>query len=275
MNNAGAGSSPLRCTLALLVCALAIAAGCTRTVVDEYRESDRALPLARGDQIVVLGRRHDGEYETEPELIRCIGARLDNPLAVVPEQQFIDQLYPWLEPRTAPLGLTRLQRMLDDPDVGPRLRETGVRYMIWVDGSTATTDRGGTMSCAIGPGGGGCLGFATWEKTARYEAVIWDLAEVREGGRVKVDAKGSSYVIGVLAPIPIIAQVQDNACQGLGNQLREFFATGTATGAATGAATSATTSATTRTATGSAAGGAHRQPPHGRRNGTGAEPGRR
>ncbi|GMU45543.1 MAG: hypothetical protein AMXMBFR26_03250 [Porticoccaceae bacterium] len=216
----------LNATRAAALFFLALSAGCTRTLVDEYRETGRALPLARGDQVVVLGRRHDGEYETEPELIRCIGARLDNPLEVVPEQAFIDRLYPWLEPRTAPLGLRRLQRMLDDPDVGPRLRETGVRYMIWVDGSTSTTDRGGSMSCAVGPGGGGCFGFASWERTASYEAVIWDLGEVREGGRVKVDAKGSSYVIGVLAPIPIIARVQDSACQGLGNQLRAFFTAG-------------------------------------------------
>lgn len=211
------------------VCALVVllvASACTRTIVDEYRETGRTLPLARGDQIVVLGRRHDGEYETEPELIRCIGNRLSNPLKVVPERQFIDHLYPWLEPRTAPLGLTRLQRLLDDADVGPRLRDSGVRYMIWVDGNTSTTDRGGSMSCAIGPGGGGCFGFASWERTAAYEAVIWDLGEVREGGRVKVDAKGSSYVIGVLAPIPIIARVQDNACEGLGNQLRAFFSSG-------------------------------------------------
>ena len=208
----------------LLLLAFILAAGCTRTVIDEYRESGQALPLGRGEQVVVLGRRHDGEYETEPELIQCIAGRLDDRLPVVPEQTFIDRVYPWFEPRTAPLGLRRLQKMLDDPDVGRRLRETGVRYMIWVDGNTATTDRGGSMSCAIGPGGGGCFGFTTWEKTASYEAVIWDLGEVREGGRVKVDAKGSSYVIGVLAPIPIIARVQNGACEGLGNQLREFFA---------------------------------------------------
>ncbi|MAS40838.1 MAG: hypothetical protein CMK33_03890 [Porticoccaceae bacterium] len=208
----------------LLLLAFILAAGCTRTVIDEYRESGQALPLGRGEQVVVLGRRHDGEYETEPELIQCIAGRLDDRLPVVSEQTFIDRVYPWFEPRTAPLGLRRLQKMLDDPDVGRRLRETGVRYMIWVDGNTATTDRGGSMSCAIGPGGGGCFGFTTWEKTASYEAVIWDLGEVREGGRVKVDAKGSSYVIGVLAPIPIIARVQNGACEGLGDQLREFFA---------------------------------------------------
>lgn len=215
---------PGQTALGFLLLASALAAGCTRTVIDEYRESGRALPLGRSEQVVVLGRRHDGEYETEPELIQCIARRLDDRLPVVSEQTFIDRVYPWFEPRTAPLGLRRLQKMLDDPDVGPRLRETGVRYMIWVDGNTETTDRGGSMSCAIGPGGGGCFGFATWEKTASYEAVIWDLGEVREGGRVKVDAKGSSYVIGVLAPIPIIARVQNSACEGLGRQLREFFA---------------------------------------------------
>lgn len=207
---------------ALLLTTLAV--GCTHTVIDEYRESGRALPLGRGEQVVVLGRRHDGEYETEPELVQCIAGRLDDRLPVIPEQRFIDQVYPWFEPRTAPLGLRRLQKMLDDPEVGHRLRETGVRYMIWVDGNTETTDRGGSMSCAIGPGGGGCFGFATWEKTASYEAVIWDLGEIREGGRVKVDAKGASYVIGVLAPIPLIARVQHGACEGLGKQLRAFFA---------------------------------------------------
>ncbi|MFZ5652889.1 MAG: hypothetical protein ACOY42_00595 [Pseudomonadota bacterium] len=227
--SAGRGSLRRRAAAARLcrvaaALALVTLAGCTRTLVDEYRATGGALPLARGEQVVVLGRRHDGEYETEPELIRCIGDRLDDRLQVVPEQTFIDRVYPWFEPRTAPLGLRRLQRMLDDPDVGRRLRETGVRYLIWVDGNTTTTDRGGSMSCAIGPGGGGCLGFATWEKTASYEAVIWDLGEVAEGGRVKVDAKGSSYVIGVLAPIPIIARVQSSACEGLGNQLGEFFA---------------------------------------------------
>jgi len=220
----GKYAGPRQTVLGLLLLASILAAGCTRTIIDEYRESGRALPLGRSEQVVVLGRRHDGEYETEPELIQCIARRLDDRLPVVPEQTFIDRVYPWFEPRTAPLGLRRLQKMLDDPDVGRRLHETGIRYMIWVDGNTETTDRGGSMSCAIGPGGGGCFGFTTWEKTASYEAVIWDLGEVREGGRVKVDAKGSSYVIGVLAPIPIIARVQNSACEGLGNQLREFFA---------------------------------------------------
>jgi hypothetical protein len=206
-----------------LACLLVGIAACTRTRIDEYRDSPRNLPLAGNESTVVLGRRHDSAYETEPELIACIAGKLNDTMTVIPERTFADRLYPWFEPRTAPLGLRRLEKMVHDPDVGARLRETGVRYMIWVDGNTAVSDRSGMMSCALSLGGGGCFGFSTWEKTARYEAVIWDLRELRERGRVKVDAKGSSYIIGILAPIPIIAQVQDSACAGLGTQLRSFF----------------------------------------------------
>lgn len=198
---------------------------CTTTTVDEYRTNPSRLVLKAEEQIVVLGRRHAGDYETEPELIECIRKKLTkNPnMTVVPEQAFVDALYPWFEPRTAPLGLNKLSKMLSDPLIGQHLRQQDVRYMIWVDGSTATTDKEGSVSCAVGPGGGGCFGFATWEKTASYESIIWDIHELSERGRVKVDAKGSSYLIAIGAPIPIIAQVQDEACEGIGKQLSSFF----------------------------------------------------
>ncbi len=98
--------------------------------------------------------------------------------------------------------------------------------MIWVDGNTETTESDGSISCAIGPGGGGCFGFATWQKASNYEAVIWDIEKLADMGRVKVDAKGSSYLLAVGAPIPFIARVQGEACNGIGTQLRSFFADG-------------------------------------------------
>jgi len=219
----GKYAGPRQTVLGLLLLASILAAGCTRTIIDEYRESGRALPLGRSEQVVVLGRRHDGEYETEPELIQCIARRLDDRLPVVPEQTFIDRVYPWFEPRTAPLGLRRLQKMLDDPDVGRRLHETGIRYMIWVDGNTETTESSGSVSCAVAPGAGGCFGFATWDKASNYEAVIWDVHDFSDKGRVRVDAEGSSYLLAIGAPIPFIARVQGEACEGIGNQLRTFF----------------------------------------------------
>ncbi|OUS15175.1 hypothetical protein A9Q88_11445 [Gammaproteobacteria bacterium 50_400_T64] len=198
---------------------------CTTTTVDEYRENSTSLVLASGERVVVLGRRHYADYETEPDFIDCIGDKLnaDKEISVLPEREFVDLLYPWFEPRTAPLGLKRLAKMLDEPIIAQRFKEQGLHYMIWIDGSTETTDRGGSVSCAIGPGGGGCFGFTTWEKTSTYEAIIWDLQKLSESGRVKVEARGSSYMIAVILPIPIVAQVQNQACDGIGLQLRTFF----------------------------------------------------
>ncbi len=200
--------------------------GCTTTTVDEYRESSAKLALGNADKIVVLGRRHASDHETEPDFIGCIGQQLDQATAlnIVSEPAFMDAVYPWFEPRTAPLGLKRMAKMLNEPMIASRIREQNIHYMIWIDGSTETTERQGSVSCAIGPGGGGCFGFATWEKQGVYEAVIWDLVNVAEHGRVKVNAKGSSYMIAIGVPIPIIAQVQDQACEGIGKQLRSFFA---------------------------------------------------
>ena len=209
----------------LIASSLMLAGGCTTTTVNEHRESDAVLSVGGSETFVLLGRRHAGHYEAEPEFIRCIGSKMGagNKLKVLDEQEFIDGLYPWFEPRTAPLNLKRLSHMLHDPLVTSRLKALGVRYMIWVDGNTETTDKSGSVSCAIGPGGGGCFGFSTWDKESSYEAVIWDLKDFTDKGRVRVEAKGSSYMVAVGAPIPFIARVQGEACDGLGSQLREFF----------------------------------------------------
>ena len=203
-------------------------AGCsTSTIVDEYRVSDTDIVLGEQEKVVVLGRRQAGEYDTEPDFISCIGSKLNRSggMSVVPELEFIDQLYPWFEPRVAPLQLKRMERLLDEPLLRDKILSMGVRYLIWVDGNTETTSAEGSVSCAIGPGGGGCYGFATWDKTSEYEAVIWDLKDIVEEGRVKVDASGTSYMIAVVAPIPFIAQVQKQACEGIGKQLSSFFST--------------------------------------------------
>ncbi len=210
----------------LVALASLLLAACTATSVDEYRKTGYSdIVLSGKESVVLLGRRHLGDYETEPEFIDCIGKRLSDgvDVNVVPELEFIDELYPWFEPRTAPLKLRRMEVLMSDPLIAAKVRDFGIQYMIWVDGNTETTDSQGSLSCTIGPGGGGCFGFASWEKLSDYEAIIWDVNKMQEKGRVRVEAEGTSYLVAVVAPVPFIARVQSEACEGIGNQLTAFF----------------------------------------------------
>nr|WP_255873114.1 hypothetical protein [Microbulbifer elongatus] len=215
--------SALVTTLALSALALT-SGGCTTVVIDEYRRSTGELAV--GDSVVILGRRHSSEYETEPDLINCVGDTLHNPesgVTVIPEQQFVDALYPWFEPRKAPMHIKSLSRLMDIPDVRSRMEQYGVKYIVWIDGSTETTSSAGSIGCSIGTAGAGCFGFGTWDKESDYEASVWDFRDQELSGKISADAQGTSYMPAIVVPIPLIARVQNNACKGMAAQLKEFL----------------------------------------------------
>ncbi len=198
--------------------------GCTTLTINEYKHGQ--ADLSAGDAVVVLGRRHASDYETEPELVRCVGNMLsanDSGIRVIPEQEFVDALYPWFEPRTAPLKTKQLARLVEQPLISERIAKYRVRYIIWIDGSTQTTSKTGSLSCGLGPGGGGCLGFATWDKESEYEASVWDYRNLDEIGKISAGGSGTSYLPAVIVPIPIIARVRNATCEGIGTQLRKFL----------------------------------------------------
>ena len=206
---------------------LTLLGGCSATTtIDEYRPTAEPIQLSAGEQVVVLGRRDAGHYETDREFIDCVGQRMrGSDINVLPEAQFIDAIYPWFEPRTAPKGLPRLKKLMQDPLIKTVINQQSVRYLVWLDGSTETVEKGGSISCAVGPGGGGCFGFAQWDKLSVYEAIVWDLEELQEMGRLRVDSEGTSYLIGAVAPIPLLTPVKSDACSSLGKQLKTFFTT--------------------------------------------------
>ncbi len=211
--------------LCQLFCLAPLLVGCAATTtIDEYRPTDQPILINKSEKVVVLGRRDAGHYETDREFISCVTNKISSAsINVVLEQTFIDSIYPWFEPRTAPKGLPRLKRLMQNPAVRDKVDELSIRYLVWLDGSTETLSKGGSMSCAIGPGGGGCFGFAQWDKLSTYEATVWDLTDLIEKGRLRVDSEGTSYLIGAVAPIPLLTPVKSDACSSLGDQLKTFF----------------------------------------------------
>ena len=210
--------------IVLGVCLIGLSA-CTTINVDQVRLKETA-ELTEGDAMVVLGRHQTAEIQTEGSLVDCIGGRLQrgtNNVRIIPETEFVDSFYPWFEARTAPLHPEKLRKILDQPMVAKKIEALNIRYFVWVEGSTERTASAGSMTCSIGPGGGGCFGFGTWEDTSDYETTIWDLETFDEVGRVSTEAVGTSYMPAFVIPIPLLAQVQGDACQGMGKQLVRFL----------------------------------------------------
>jgi len=212
----------------IYIATLALTGGCAATTtIDEYRPSTAQMEIGSGEKVVILGRHDAGHYDTDGDFVNCVASKMDGgAIHVLPEQDFIDSVYPWFEPRTAPKSLSRLKRLIEEPFVREKVNKLDVRYLVWLDGTTQTTGKAGSMSCSLGPAGGGCLGFTQWDKTSVYEAIVWDLDDLTEKGRIRVDSEGTSYLIGVVAPIPLLSPVKRSACSGIGNQLKSYFSDG-------------------------------------------------
>ena len=212
----------------LIVISCHFLAGCVTATVQQIRETETSMSDV--DSIVVIGRRNrPSQAESEIDFINCVSKNVasgSDGVQVISEQAFVDALFPWFEPRTAPLNTNELPELLQQPQLAERLREIGLKYLVWLEGSTKRTAQSGSMSCSITPGGGGCFGFLTWEKDSSYEASIWDAHTAKTAGRVSSDAAGTSYMPAIVVPIPIIARVQSSACTSLADQLKDFVQSG-------------------------------------------------
>lgn len=198
--------------------------GCITATVEGDREETTGL--LEGQSVVVMAKSYHQGNETEADYISCVEKALGRGsagLSVIPNQQFIDNLFPWFEPRTAPADTKGLVTLMGRPGVPAAVKEMGVRYIVWLDGGTERVTQGGSLSCAAGPGGGGCFGFAWWQDDADYEASIWDLEDSEAAGTITADYSGTSFLPALVVPIPLIARTQSKACGGLAEQLKTFI----------------------------------------------------
>ena len=211
-------------TATVIALAILTSAGCVTTTVQEVRQS--ATGMSEDDAIVVIGRRNrPSQTQTELDFIDCVSnamRRGSNSVAVIDEQDFMDAMFPWFEPRTAPVNTSDLPELIRQPLIAERMRDIGLKYLVWVEGNTKRTSQGGSLSCTATPGGAGCFGFLTWENDSTYEASVWNAHTGQTAGKVSSEAAGTSYVPALIVPLPIIARVQSSACSNLASQLKRF-----------------------------------------------------
>jgi hypothetical protein len=216
--------SSISMTIACL--GMVLLGGCMQARIEESREL--ATPLARGERVVILAKPQIEGSGAEDEFMDCVSSGLDNgrDVSVHDNNEFVDKMFPWFEPSTAPAKAESMSALLARPGVAEQVSESGVRYVVWLDGSTRKTDGGGSLACGAAPGGAGCIGFGWWQKESDYEATIWDLKQAKSAGSVGTNVTGTSAIVGAIVPLPFIARVQATACNRMSNQLRSFF-TGT------------------------------------------------
>lgn len=229
------------------VAACALFSGCMTARIEELREAPTQITAS--EAIVLLAKPHLEGTGTEEKFLNCLERELvgeefsasvaykqrdgkqveprsnlrNRPFQIYADHHFVDALYPWLEPSTAPANAQGFASFIARPGVSDRVNSMGVRYIVWIDGITQKTDGGGSIACAAGPGGAGCLGLGWWEKSSDYEATVWDLRQGVSAGTLSTDVKGTSVMIGAIAPIPLIAPVQSTACDRLAGQLKSFL----------------------------------------------------
>lgn len=201
--------------------------GCVTARVEEQRTASTGIKTEQA--LVILGRASYNDRETEDSFIDCLAEALSGgsqPVSLVSEESFKDALFPWFEPRTAPTSSDELKGLFQQPGVAEQIQESKIRYLAWIDGDTITTDRGGSFSCTVSTIGGGCFGMSYWEEDASYEASIWDLENLTTAGAISADANGTSYLAGLVIPVPILARPGNAACKALATQLRDFLTGG-------------------------------------------------
>ena len=180
---------------------------CSTTRIDQ--EVNAAYSIKDGESIVVLSDSYHTGNKTENDFMDCLNRSLSkkqDQFNIISTTEFQNIFYPWFEPSTAPQNIEDLPKVLGK-----------------LTGETKTNASSGALSCAAGPGGGGCFGFAWWDDTSSYEASVWDLSQETSVGNLSANVSGTSVIPAIVIPIPILARTQSNACEGLTQQIVGFF----------------------------------------------------
>ena len=203
---------------------LLIISGCSTTRIDQ--EVNAAYSIKEGESIVLLSDSYHTGNKTENDFMDCLNKSLlkkQNQFNIISTNDFQNMFYPWFEPSTAPQKIDDLSKLLNKKVIKNKLDQLQIKYLIKITGETKTNASSGALSCAAGPGGGGCFGFAWWDDTSSYEGSIWDLSQETSVGNVSASVSGTSVIPAIIIPIPILARTQSNACVGLSEQIAGFF----------------------------------------------------
>jgi hypothetical protein len=161
--------------------------------------------LSAGETVAVTG---------EHDFAECVSdalTRASPTTRVISDEEFRRQLFPWFEPATAPRSEEGFQSLLGKPLVSKKLEELGVRYAVFVRGSTREeTFHGGVPYVAV---------WAGVNKDTQLGVSVWDLKSAELAGKLHASGSGTFLML----PIPLPAATESIACSDIASELAEFL----------------------------------------------------
>lgn len=165
-------------------------------------------------------------YTDASRAMSCVGNRLSQltpPVKVISADTVGLELFPWLEPSTAPKSVEELRNLLSTPAIKNKMRALGVGYLLEFHGGTKTNIPGGGILCGVATGGGGCFGYAWGSRESSFNATILDIKDKNKLSKAISTQKGGVYVPAFIFPIPIMAATESKACQDMTSQIHALI----------------------------------------------------
>lgn len=180
-------------------------------------------------KVTVLSHSYISGNETEKKFTKCIANRLSSKLpqdTYLDSKIFINEMFPWFEPKQAPGNIADLRELLKKPLVTEKLAALNARYLVMLAGNTKDVNEKECAACVIAPILVGMPGMATFKKQSNYIVEIWDLKKQEIVADLNARGKGKTYmpIIPIyIIPIPLGGNVQSASCKQLSQQISTFF----------------------------------------------------
>lgn len=203
-------------TKELLGCILLVfiaVAGCATSAVRENHEKSKEISRLHKVAVIPLGKRSDDVTDCVKNTLQ----RICPALQFYPHEEFVDMLYPWFEPDTAPKSKEDLEALFKNRLVQERIASLDVRYVITISGGTSQSKFEGWMPDYFTLG----TGYQTAERKTDIYATVCDLKEATlplttESHRYQTH----KYLWWLVFPIYIYPAITETpACNEIGEKL--------------------------------------------------------
>ena len=198
-------------------------AACSKSYVKDPQGVSKAGPNIRALNTV-------GLIGSDTDILKKVGDEMqkaDPKLSVISPVQFRDLLFPWFEPNIVGDTMKEIPSLMKRPIFNKRIKDLGVRYIVYVKGGTDQTSYEGDWLMGAAAGGYCILGNSSSYQWTQLSALIWDLKKTVSSDDICITKSGTKRWIGLLLfPIFIPTRTEGPAIEELAKQIVSVLASG-------------------------------------------------